>query len=57
MLETIGSIAIVYDDGVIKLRMSIDNWPDDRLDQLEAEGDTIASALINLHEVVEAIEA
>ncbi len=55
---TTGTIIINEIDGVIRLTVQGNrHLQDDRLDQLEAEGDTLAEALINLHALVEAIQA
>ncbi len=55
---TTGTIIINEIDGVIRLTIQGNrHLQDDRLDQLEAEGDTLAEALINLHALVEAIQA
>ena len=57
-MQVIGTIVIQQDrDGLIRLTINTTSAMDDRLDQLEAYGDELDEALINLHTQVEAILA
>jgi len=52
----LGSIKIENVDGEY-IRLTVDTEPflDNRLEQMEAEGETLEAALISLHEQVEAV--
>jgi hypothetical protein len=52
----IGSIKIENVDGeFIRLTVDCEPFLDKRLEQMEAEGETLEAALITLHEQVEAV--
>ena len=54
---TLGEIKIETVNSIYRLTIDAVYFPDDRMDQLEAEGETLSEALMNLHAIVEAIES